>query len=112
MTHWQAMRHVVLPQAIRNSIPAIGNEFIINIKDSSVLCVLGVPDLMFMTRSVAGVYYKGTETYLIAAILYLILTYLSSLLLKAIARKLENSDNGGKKAAGSGVPDWGIPSSN
>ena len=112
MTHWQAMRHVVLPQAIRNSIPAIGNEFIINIKDSSVLCVLGVPDLMFMTRSVAGIYYKGTECYLIAAIVYLILTYLSSLLLKAIARKLENSDNGGKKAAGSGVPDWGIPSSN
>ena len=38
MTHWQAMRRVVFPQAIENSLPAIGNEFIINIKDSSVLC--------------------------------------------------------------------------
>ena len=56
MTHWQAMRRVVFPQAIKNSLPAIGNEFIINIKDSSVLCVLGVSDLMFMTRSVAGIY--------------------------------------------------------
>ena len=63
MTHWQAMRKVVFPQAIKNSLPAIGNEFIINIKDSSVLCVVGVSDLMFMTRSVAGIYYKGTECY-------------------------------------------------
>ena len=111
MTHWQTMRKVVFPQAIKNSIPAIGNEFIINIKDSSVLCVVGVSDLMFMTRSVAGIYYKGTECYLIAAIVYLILTYLSSLLLKAIARKMESSDNAEQKSAG-GVPDWGIPSSN
>ena len=110
MTHWQAMIKVVFPQAIKNSIPAIGNEFIINIKDSSVLCVVGVSDLMFMTRSVAGIYYKGTECYLIAAIVYLILTYLSSLLLKAIARKMEGSSDG-KNTAGS-VPDWGIPSSN
>ena len=110
MTHWQAMTKVVFPQAIKNSIPAIGNEFIINIKDSSVLCVVGVSDLMFMTKSVAGIYYKGTECYLIAAIVYLILTYLSSLLLKAIARKMEGGAD--KKNAEGGVPDWGIPSSN
>ena len=93
MTHWQAMRKVVFPQAIKNSLPAIGNEFIINIKDSSVLCVVGVSDLMFMTRSVAGIYYKGTECYLIAAIVYLFLTYLSSLLLKAITGKMTAPDN-------------------
>ena len=110
MTHWQAMTRVVFPQAIKNSIPAIGNEFIINIKDSSVLCVVGVSDLMFMTKSVAGIYYKGTECYLIAAIVYLILTYLSSLLLKAIARKMEGGSDGRNTAGG--VPDWGIPSSN
>ena len=110
MTHWQAMTRVVFPQAIKNSIPAIGNEFIINIKDSSVLCVVGVSDLMFMTKSVAGIYYKGTECYLIAAIVYLILTYLSSLLLKAIARKMEGGSDSRNTAGG--VPDWGIPSSN
>ena len=109
MTHWQAMRKVVFPQAIKNSIPAIGNEFIINIKDSSVLCVVGVSDLMFMTRSVGGIYYKGTECYLIAAIVYLILTYLSSLLLKAIAKKLDSGDGDTKNGK---TVDLGLPSSN
>ena len=99
MTHWQAMRKVVFPQAIKNSLPAIGNEFIINIKDSSVLCVVGVSDLMFMTRSVAGIYYKGTECYLIAAIVYLFLTYLSSLLLKAITgRTIPSSKSNSSKS--------------
>ena len=112
MTHWQAMRKVVFPQAIKNSLPAIGNEFIINIKDSSVLCVVGVSDLMFMTRSVAGIYNKGTECYLIAAIAYLILTYLSSLLLNAITKKLDTSadltDNKKQRKPAS----LGLPSSN
>ena len=112
MTHWQAMRKVVFPQAIKNSIPAIGNEFIINIKDSSVLCVVGVSDLMFMTRSVAGIYYKGTECYLIAAIVYLFLTYLSSLLLKAIAKKLDSSDANAENGKGGKTVDLGLPSSN
>ena len=112
MTHWQAMRKVVFPQAIKNSIPAIGNEFIINIKDSSVLCVVGVSDLMFMTRSVAGIYYKGTECYLIAAIVYLFLTYLSSLLLKAIAKKLDSGDANTENGKGGKPIDLGLPSSN
>ena len=106
------MRKVVIPQASKNSLPAIGNEFIINIKDSSVLCVVGVSDLMFMTRSVAGIYYKGTECYLIAAIAYLILTYLSSLLLNAITKKLDTSadltDNKKQRKPAS----LGLPSSN
>ena len=99
MTHWQAMMKVVFPQAVKNSIPAIGNEFIINIKDSSVLSVIGCSDLMFMTKSVAGIYYRALEIYVVAALLYLILTYLSSLLLKYLASKLE-------------TPAQGIPSSN
>ena len=111
MTHWPALRKVVFPQAIKNSLPANGNEFIINIKDSSVLCVVGVSDLMFMTRSVAGSYYKGTECYLIAAIVYLFLTYLSSLLLKAITGKMTAPDNT-KRHQGNQTVDLGLPSSN
>ena len=111
LSQWQAMRKVVFPQAIKNSLPAIGNEFIINIKDSSVLCVVGVSDLMFMTRSVAGIYYKGTECYLIAAIVYLFLTYLSSLLLKAITGKMTAPDNT-KRHQGNQTVDLGLPSSN
>ena len=95
MTHWQAMRKV----------------FIINIKDSSVLCVVGVSDLMFMTRSVAGIYYKGTECYLIAAIVYLFLTYLSSLLLKAITGKM-TAPNNTKRHQGNQTVDLGLPGSN
>ncbi len=116
MTQWQAMVKVVFPQAVKNSIPAIGNEFIINIKDSSVLSVLGVSDLMFQTKGVVGIYYRDLEMYVVAAGLYLILTYLSSLLLQAIAKKLEHSDANkpqgkiGKPEAT--MPDFGIPSSN
>ena len=99
MTNWQSMIKVVFPQAVKNSIPAIGNEFIINIKDSSVLSVIGVMDLMYATKSVSGIYFRSLEIYCVAAILYLILTWLSSLLLKALGKKLD-------------MPIKGIPSSN
>ncbi len=99
MTSWQSMIKVVFPQAVKNSIPAIGNEFIINIKDSSVLSVIGVMDLMYATKSVSGIYFRSLEIYCVAAILYLILTWLSSLLLKYLGSKLDS-------------PYRGIPSSN
>lgn len=91
MTGWQTMIKVVFPQAVKNSIPAIGNEFIINIKDSSVLSVIGCMDLMYATTSVSGIYFKALETYCIAAVFYLIMTYLSSQLMKAISRKLDTN---------------------
>ncbi len=91
MTNWQAMIKVVFPQAVKNSIPAIGNEFIINIKDSSVLSVIGCYDLMFATTSVVGIYYKALPVYCIAALVYLILTCLSSLIMRAIAKKLDTA---------------------
>ena len=91
MSNWQAMIRIVFPQAVKNSIPAIGNEFIINIKDSSVLSVIGCYDLMYATTSVVGIYYKALPVYCIAAVTYLILTCLSSLLMKWIARKLDTN---------------------
>ena len=89
MTNWQTMIKVVFPQAVKHSIPAIGNEFIINIKDSSVLSVIGCYDLMFATTSVVGIYYKALPVYCIAAVTYLILTCLSSLIMKFISKKLD-----------------------
>ena len=56
MTHWQSMTHVVLPQAVRNIMPSIGNEFVVNIKDSSVLNVISVSELYFVGKSAAGPY--------------------------------------------------------
>ena len=52
MTHWQAMFHVVVPQVMRNILPSISNEFVINIKDTSVLNVIGVTELYFFTAKV------------------------------------------------------------
>ena len=99
MSNWQSMIKVVFPQAVKNSIPAIGNEFIINIKDSSVLSVIGVMDLMYATKSVSGIYFRSLEIYIVAALLYLILTWLSSCLLRYLGGKLD-------------TPVKGIPSSN
>jgi len=99
MSNWQAMIRVVFPQAVKNSIPAIGNEFIINIKDSSVLSVIGVMDLMYATKSVSGIYFRSLEIYCVAALIYLVLTWLSSVLLNKLGRRLD-------------VPVKGIPSSN
>lgn len=91
MTNWQAMCRIIFPQAIKNSLPAIGNEFIINIKDSSVLSVIGCYDLMYATTSVVGIYYKALPVYCIAAVAYLILTYLSSLLIRYLSKKLDTA---------------------
>ena len=78
LSQWQAMRKVVFPQGIKNAIPALSNELVINIKDSSVLMAIGVLELTFATRTIAGVYYKQMEMYVASAIVYLILTLVAS----------------------------------
>ncbi len=88
LSQWQAMRKVVFPQGIKNAIPALTNELIINIKDSSVLSVIGVFDLMYATTTVAGVYYRQMEVYCVALVVYLVLTLVASRLLEAFGKKL------------------------
>ncbi len=90
MTRSQAMRHVIIPQALKNSIPPIGNEFVINIKDTSVLSVIAVTELFFATRKVNGVYYQTIPSYAIAAILYLLMTFTTTRLLYLISNRLGN----------------------
>ena len=89
MTQWQAMMKVVFPQGVRNAIPALSNEIVINIKDSSVLSVVGVFDLMFATTTVAGIYYRQMEVYVVAAIIYLCLTMVATWLLSKLSHRLE-----------------------
>ena len=89
LSQWQAMRKVVFPQGIKNSIPALSNELVINIKDSSVLMAIGVLELTFATRTIAGVYYKQMEVYVAAAVVYLILTALASWLLGRFGRHFD-----------------------
>lgn len=92
MTHWQTMFHIVMPQTIRNIMPQIGNNLIINIKDTSVLNVISVTELYFSGKSAAGVYYKYFETFFIISIIYLIMTFACSRLLRWIERKIDGSD--------------------
>lgn len=88
LTRLQAMRHVIIPQALKNSIPAIGNEFVINIKDTAVLSIIAVTELFFVTRKVNAIYYRQIEGFVIAAILYLIMTFLTTRLLYMISNLL------------------------
>jgi putative lysine transport system permease protein len=89
LSQWQAMRKVVFPQGIKYSIPSLSNELVINIKDSSVLSVIGVFDLMFATTTVAGIYYRQMEVYCVAAVCYLILTLVASKILTSLSRRLD-----------------------
>lgn len=93
MTHWQTMTSVVLPQAIRNILPSVGNELIVNIKDSSVLNVISVSELFFQAKSAAGAYYRYFEVYFIIAVIYLILTLTVSFILRQIEKKMDGPDN-------------------
>ena len=91
MSSMQTMIDIVLPQAIRNAFPAIGNELIVNIKDSSVLMIISITELMFQSNSIAGTTYRFTETYFVTAFIYLCLTGISSIILNAIEKKLNHT---------------------
>ena len=91
MSSMQTMMDIVLPQAIRNAFPAIGNELIVNIKASSVLMIISITELMFQSNSIAGTTYRFTETYFVTAFIYLCLTGISSIILNAIEKKLNHT---------------------
>jgi putative lysine transport system permease protein len=93
MTHFQAMINVILPQAFRNIIPQIGNNFIINIKDTSVLSIISIVDLFFVHKSVAGAMYTYFESATIVMAIYLTMTVVSSRLLALWEKHLDGSDN-------------------
>ena len=92
MSSMQTMMSVILPQAIKNAFPAIGNELIVNIKDSSVLMIISITELMFQSNSIAGTTYRFTETYFVTAMIYLCLTTISSLILNAIEKRMNNTE--------------------
>ncbi|ANB59296.1 amino acid ABC transporter permease [Anoxybacteroides amylolyticum] len=87
MTHAQAMRYVILPQALKRMIPPFANEFIVLIKDSSLAAIIAAPELMYWGRAAQGQYYRVWEPYLTVALIYLILTLSLSKLLHYLERK-------------------------
>lgn len=89
MTHAQTMVTVILPQAIRNILPSIGNEFVINIKDTSVLNVISVTELYFTANTLANTFYKYFESFFIASVMYFIMTFTVTRILRAIERRMD-----------------------
>lgn len=89
----QSMRMVILPQAIKNILPALGNEFITVIKESSIVIYVGVADLMFRAKGVTSKTYVVLESYLIAAIIYFILTFCLSTLVDIVERRMKRGRN-------------------
>ena len=89
MTHGQTMRKVVIPQVLRNILPATGNEFVINIKDTAVLSVIGVADLFFQGNSASGANFQFFQTFTIVGIIYLIMTFTITRILRVVEKKID-----------------------
>jgi polar amino acid transport system permease protein len=92
MSYYQAMRFIILPQAVRNVLPALGNDFISMLKDSSLVSVLAVRDITQVTRLYTGQTFRYQEAYTTLAILYLTMTVILSLVVKAIEGKLRRNE--------------------
>lgn len=93
LTNTQAFMYVVLPQTVKNTLPALANQLIVNIKDSSVLSVISVSELFYATKQAASAGYQYTEAYFISAIIYLILTITLTRILSFVMKKILDSDN-------------------
>ena len=86
----QAMTLVILPQAVRNILPALGNEFVTIIKESSIVSVIGIADLMYRAKGVIAKTYNSLECLAIAAIIYFILTFIGGRLIALMERKMSH----------------------
>ncbi len=93
MSSAQTMLYVILPQAIKVTLPAMGNEFVAIIKESSVLYAVGVYELTYQAYKLASVNYYYIETLIVAALIYFVLTYAATGLLKLLERRMRRGDN-------------------
>ena len=86
LSHFQAMRYVILPQAIRSVIPALGNSFVSLIKDSSLASVIATPELMYWANAANAQYYRVWETFITTAVIYLFLTLVTGRILGVLEK--------------------------
>ena len=93
MNHFQTMFYVVLPQAIRNILPSVANEFIINIKDTSVLNVIGVAELYYNAYMIQTMNYKIFQTYVIVSVMYFAMTFTVSRLLRLLEKAMNGKNS-------------------
>ncbi len=92
MTHAQTMFKVIIPQVMRNILPSVSNEFVINIKDTSVLNVIGVTELYYFAGIIKRQTFETFQTYLIVCVLYFILTFTITRLLRLVEKKLAGKE--------------------
>lgn len=92
LTQVQNMRYIVLPQAIKNTLPAIANEFVTIIKESSICYTIGVGEIMFAVNAVRGATFKVAEALIIATILYFCLTFTTSKIIAYFERRMSRGD--------------------
>lgn len=93
MTHAQTMFYVVIPQVLRNILPSVANEFVINIKDTSVLNVIGFTELYSVAYTIYSKNYQPFATYLLVAIIYFVLTFTITRILRLIEKKMDGKKN-------------------
>ena len=93
MTHVQTMLHVILPQALRNIMPQIGNNFIINVKDTSVMFIIGFPDFFSAHRAAVGASYLYFPSATVEMVGYLTMTLIASFLLRWVEKKLDGDSS-------------------
>ena len=93
MTHVQTMLHVILPQAVRNILPQIGNNFIINVKDTSVMFIIGFPDFFSAHRAAVGASYLYFPSAVVEMAGYLTMTLIASFLLRWLEKRLDGSSD-------------------
>ena len=92
MTQWQNMRYIVLPQAIKNILPAIANEFVTIIKESSICYTIGVQEIMSAVANVKGATFSIGEPLIIAACVYFCLTFPTSKIIAYFERRMSRGD--------------------
>ncbi len=92
MTHFQAMRNVIIPQVVRNILPATGNEFVINIKDTSVLNVIAVSELFFQAKTVAGSNFRFFDTFFVACVIYFVMTFTVTRILRYLEKRMDGTE--------------------
>ena len=92
LSSWQSMKLVVLPQAIKNILPALANELVTMVKESSICSVLGMTELIWGAKTVASTTYKTLAPYVLAAIVYFVINFPASKAIEAVERRMRRGD--------------------
>lgn len=92
MSHAMSMKEIIIPQAIKNILPALGNEFIVVIKESSIVSIIGIHELMYNADTIRGNTFQPFEPLLFAALVYFIMTFVLSRVMGVAERRMKTSD--------------------